>query len=416
MTNTINDYIDLLHKYGINQTAEKITQNIEDFIQTAIRSSASDMNHYEYLKTIKNFAHKQNSELSLMNLATLQKLTIELDTALEFHGKQLSLSVFCGLFPTLDFNAESRKTDNGALLLVNQGTFSLIGIVLQIISFDEQFYKLIPPDLRKFYKPALERRKILNRMDLAVKMCEAIFSYLKTGNSVLLNYLYQENENTNAFLNEPYIHATLLFIVAHEYAHAYLGHIDKPRTILVPTSVGDLEVYAKNIVEEYEADDMAAFNLLSGYAQLNETRFQIYNKDVRKLSVDKITFGLVHDRMFSVSILAGPILFFLIDMLITTVADNFFGGRKQEQTHPPSISRLNNIMVAYKRTVDQLYYTYSEKEVAEKEAGNFGPTRWLINWFKEIEENIVNLKRKGFYFNIRKSEIRDLLFYNKNIY
>ncbi len=151
-----------------------------------------------------------------------------------------ALQTYTGLFPTGSINAQARATANGALILVYEGIAGFlqqfIGILLRQADYQDRA-------LKRDFKPRRHERMDL---DIAINAYSNLITHFLLGGHLPPSRF----EFTGGVLGGLYhilLEECLLFVLAHEHAHALLGHLGDARAMQARnTPVGEVEFIAKN--------------------------------------------------------------------------------------------------------------------------------------------------------------------------
>jgi hypothetical protein len=222
-------------------------------------------------------------------------------------------NIFPGIFPTGSFNAQALSYEEGIIILVNLGLPEFLKVFSDVfLQYDELQCNL--------FSRKMESQ--LNRSDCISLLTDAFVNYVNLSldsrkyNSVLLvgGMLGQ----FSSFLNAE----CTMFVLAHEYAHAILGHLDPGKRMAARhTPYGEIEFMSKSQQEEIQADVTAMFI----QAACNS---------------DDDTYFKMAMPMFIMSYC----LFFSIDRILTDIYERVMEARGRAlivTDHPPSDVRYN---------------------------------------------------------------------------
>jgi hypothetical protein len=247
--------------------------------------------------------------------------------------------VFCGLFPTGSLNAQAVPVKGGALVLVHTGLMRLLYGVAKINVASAWFNDTHP---------------LIDKRQTAVALGELLNAYVFGGNPTLARELppLQAERRTIA---EELAQTCEHFILAHEYAHALRGHLDREcRFVTLKTPIGDLDVLAKRRQQEFEADQFALKLLAPALVPAPDASPR------------------AQARLF-----AGVLLVFYVDGLITLIAQRSGRNPSIVSDHPPSEERA-------RRVVEQLT-KLQNSPIA------FDLIEELAMWFVRHEEMVFQL-------------------------
>ena len=158
----------------------------------------------------------------------------------------VEIDTLSGIFPTGSLNAQARQCKSGVLILINRGLLTLLQqfppILLQYSAVQDQLLKIAPPERCG--------REITVR-----SLSEVFTKYVEHGTDPSLTNKYGLVGGHLGGLQTLLTTECVRFVLAHEHAHAALGHLGKTqamRTALSP--VGDLSLIKKSWEEEAAAD------------------------------------------------------------------------------------------------------------------------------------------------------------------
>ncbi len=215
--------------------------------------------------------------------------------------------VFCAEFPTGDFNACAMYSPNGYLCLINKGLRNLVFRMSMAV----WTYYLWREEIDGKEKPSFE--------DMMKYVLEICYKYL-TGQT---GPAETDIKHSKGALERgaEIARSIRLFVVAHEVAHAELGHLDSGIRQAVASPVGEIDILQKSRQQEFEADALAQ-EILTNIAEKTQQ-----NSD---------------GSGGSLLVVCGGVCFLSIEMIISKCREILF---KQElphpTTHPSSKDRIN---------------------------------------------------------------------------
>jgi hypothetical protein len=249
------------------------------------------------------------------------------------------VDVFAGEFPTGSINAQAVKVDSGFLLLINSG---LLIMVQQVVEYLIQG----DPDNAK------DREVNATAIDGVVAVLEA---YLRFGDPFFGPK--PMSGGGMMILRHVLVHATQVFVVAHEYGHVIGGHLDGQlmRLEQLTTRVGTINVIKKDWIQEFEADVIAHKILLGveDYASLDLSILSQADDLIKQANyLDKSSGSVLFRALELKARLAAPFIFFTIDAILSDVqkAVRIVKGVVQpyDDTHPPARERMDKLIAGYK--------------------------------------------------------------------
>ncbi len=177
---------------------------------------------------------------------------------------QLEIATLTGIFPTGSINAQARRCSGGALILINEGLIAFIqqfiGILLQYSAVQDRLLSVVPPDR-------------FGRAKTVRSLAEIFTDYVKRGANPSLSRKYCPVGGYLGRLHTILNAECSYFVLAHEHAHAALGHLGKERQMRVATTpVGDIHLIEKSWQEEAAAD-VAALQLQLVLSKSQEEMF-----------------------------------------------------------------------------------------------------------------------------------------------
>ena len=340
-----NDYLLLLRRYGLKPYSEE--SSFADKYKIINKLSKQNKNihlkkHFQtIIDAIKEIEKATGSDIiDAINRYGLYDGTNELyesvinviNTAKDQH-KKLIKKIYINEFPTGDFNAYAKPTDNGILCLLHTGMLKLLYNVSisasYMISSNEAGYTYID----KIKRPLDKSREY-------IALCMVIYTivdYILSGN---INAKHISGSNLDPW---GVIVATSLsysmknFVVAHEIGHAILGHFNKASTKSIITAEGGLKVIKQSFKEEYDSDLWAQSIL--------------WKSDLKNRTVFGISGGGL--AFFTIYLMAIHIY-----KILQTSKLGYLKSELSDNTHPPAMERINRL----NSFLDSKYKTINDRE------------------------------------------------------
>jgi hypothetical protein len=158
--------------------------------------------------------------------------------------------IYFGEYPTDFFNAQSRRTENGYLCLLNRGMRRFLYSTAMAA-----FYSIVDDDIPdpEASEPRGRSIRDVTRFGYAAMNC---WRFIR-GFSERTQFEGQHHTHTTMIWGAGSFGAIRDFVVAHEVAHIALGHLDNSPIHMINTPLGELEVINNNHSQEYEADQLA---------------------------------------------------------------------------------------------------------------------------------------------------------------
>jgi hypothetical protein len=282
----------------------------------------------DVIKTRLNEARSVDREQSLGNFDWgvtsmfdgVQNLSNRVQSALP--KKDSGIQTYTGLFPTGSINAQARATANGALILLYEGIVGFlqqfIGIFLRQAEYQDRAFK-------RSFKP--DGHECMDS-DAAINAYSSLITRFLLGGPVPPNR-FEFSGGTLGRLYHVLLEECLLFVLAHEHAHAALGHLGDARAMQARTTpVGEVEFIAKNWEYEFAADTYGIFVCLRTHQMETGGR----------ATQEQVELATLVDQAANI--------FFCIDRLITDSTKGILEllGRSMPviNDHPPASERMKN--------------------------------------------------------------------------
>ncbi len=226
---------------------------------------------------------------------------------LDIVSEEVLNSIFCGEFPTGEFNASARRVPNGYLCLLNRGLRHFLYRISCAASYGCTDYN----DLRT----ALIDKTNPNWLGMKIYALGTCANYLLNNEA---NFYWEGREQSTdcLMLGSAFSSSMRTFVVAHELAHAQLGHLNENKTNYLLTPVGELEVIQKSYDQEFEADAVAQAILIEMARKENH-----------------------------VGVICGGVCFLYADIIFDQFRNKLAGEFNSiSTTHPPSEQRIDSLL------------------------------------------------------------------------
>lgn len=251
-----------------------------------------------------------------------------LDDVLAVQGIQRTTtdSVYCGEFPTGEFNASARRVKTGHLILLNRGLRQLLYNLSLAASYrikdgNELSSAIVKPRSHEW-------------VEIAVYVIGVILNYFK-GNPF---FDWKGcSHSQHALLAASGLSSSMrLFVIAHEVAHAELGHLDHNHTYNARTPLGDVEFISNSYEQEFEADRFA-----------QQVSLEIARSDR------------------NIGPVCGGVAFIMLDGIIELAKGRFFNRQLEPSTtHPLAEHRLTAIMEYVREYGAAVEYEWCQQTIA----------------------------------------------------
>jgi len=234
--------------------------------------------------------------------------------------------VYCGEFPTNEFNASARAVRTGHLILLNRGLRQLLynlslAVCYHIKDRNELTSAIAIPRSREWG-------------EIAIYVIGIILNYFK--GQLSFNWNGCKHTQDCLIASSGLSGAMRSFVVAHEVAHAEMGHLDDNRTFHIKTPLGDIEIISKSYDQEFEADLLA----------------------------QQVSIEIARNER-AVGIVCGGVAFIMIDGIIELARARFFNQYiEQSSTHPLAEYRLTALMEYIKANCSALEYQWCQQALA----------------------------------------------------
>nr|VFK01327.1 MAG: hypothetical protein BECKLFY1418A_GA0070994_11429 [Candidatus Kentron sp. LFY] len=243
----------------------------------------------------------------------LRQYSEEIKDAAKEYGFQFPYEVLPGVYPTTSINAQAVAMGGGALVLLNTGLMGFIYQMVKIYMFTRDFKS----DDHVYGTEFSEEQGIESS-------AEVIVAYLFGGNSSLATR-YPARGDFRGVAIQQLFYSAERFVLAHEYGHVLVGHLNPKNTVSRSLAAGDtMNFFKKSWEQEFEAD---AFALLLTFPP---SMRQINTKDELELLDLR---------------LAAPYIFFSLAILLDTVSQQLLSLPHTDfaDDHPPSGERLRRL-------------------------------------------------------------------------
>lgn len=253
----------------------------------------------------------------------LKTLLKQVQTSAAELNWNLSFPVFAGEFPTGSFNAQAYRSESGAFLLMNTGLMMFIYQCAKLFSLSSRF---IVRDFDDVSRDS-EVGHLMTPDETVEALADIVLAYIFRGHSTFA-YRYPAQGGFRGIVTANIVESTEFFVLAHEYGHAFSGHLTTPKTVRRMTSQAgvELDFVEKSWTQEIEADICALLLLLPP---------------------SKRTISKPEELFLLMLRLTGPFFFFSIDELINAVVKELQGISREAfvvTDHPPSSERFKVLL------------------------------------------------------------------------
>ncbi|MFC1898374.1 hypothetical protein ACFLYJ_02260 [Candidatus Cloacimonadota bacterium] len=312
-----NDYQLLLNDFGLKQVEsesdviaidQKLSSKAKEKLKKTIEHFYAQ-NNLNLEKSIDEMYNEYKSSVSDHGYYTGSEVKLVLDACKEL-GYKFDKNIFFGDFPTGDFNANVRPTQNGYLCLINNGLKRLLYNLpyawfsaFNQKTLSKSFLTPQNKDKNKLYKAFAKTIWSINEYHISNKHTNA--------------FDFDSEYDTMCFINVNNLNLALKsFVVAHEVGHVISGHLDKSTLHAITYGNRSFHTLKRSHEQEYEADMIA----------------QVILREIEK----KNGFG-------SSNFLVAGSIFMLCDLMTKKVRLKLLGIEDKisfSDTHPPSHDRL----------------------------------------------------------------------------
>lgn len=298
-----SDYREFLALYGLKP--HTVEAALRDFLSDAVRRGDQERERQLRVALAKrDLAEEQHpAQIWLDWMSTWAEAAINRSP----RALRLPKGVFVGEFPHGSVNALTTPAPHGYLVLVDSGLLIAIRQILQGLALAGS---LSDKDIRS---PQI--------VDILAASVRAYHEYRDPMYGPL-----PVNKGLVGALADGLANECLRFIVGHEYAHVYLGHLDTAAVEPVATPAGEVSAYPKGWAEEFAADTEAY--------ELMIENMPTFAKDAKIPSGGPEFARYVEHQ----SALAAPLVMFEIAEMLSGPS-----SRSARSSHPPCLDRQRNL-------------------------------------------------------------------------
>ena len=194
------------------------------------------------------------------DLMSLFQTNIEND--LREYGAKVARPVALSPLPFADFNAHALPNDELYIVAMNYGLIDIVRLASKLV-FTMCLAEGGPVEGYKKIKSTIPwlilciSELVRNMDDLAFASFREITASLGDSGSIENIKKDITTENKMDFVSEWFSYSILYFVLAHEYGHIALGHLDGGKTRKVVQSAFEEEIVDKDLQMEFDADEFA---------------------------------------------------------------------------------------------------------------------------------------------------------------
>jgi len=246
--------------------------------------------------------------------------------------------IFAGDFPTGDFNAHAVRVPDGTgyVFLLNVGLMSLIYDTAKLL-LSQSRWATFDQGGNPIQGTETGRSEISYK-EAGQSLRDMIYNYVKLKEWTPPQERFVIKDETRNLILGMLALAADKFVLAHEFGHAILGHLDRSQccSISVPDVGITLSVVSKSYEDEFTADLVAGALILESLPKEISNRHEAFTAEVS---------------------VAGPFLFFEIARLIEKVAEAKY------VTHPPTGQRYQVLKTAFRKPLPEQAFSFTKSVV-----------------------------------------------------
>lgn len=236
--------------------------------------------------------------------------------------QKLEHRIYVGEFPTGDFNAQAVRepAGDGYVFLINKGLMMLVNTVVKIVLSQATWASR--DDAGCLDASTVTDSPALTNQEAATYLADTIKQYLSYGRwRPTSGHARIVLSGGIGMMQAMLTHYTELFVLAHEFGHALLGHLEgnSRQMLALPGGGQAIEVISKSVQDEFAADYTAGFILLTIAGRESSDRLGHLQKEMA---------------------LAAPFLFFEIGRLLEEASQTSSTTHPRCQHRSEQISRL----------------------------------------------------------------------------
>jgi hypothetical protein len=234
---------------------------------------------------------------------TLDAVAADVDEGIAHARLRVPVETYTCTLPTGTFNAQARAVGGGVLIIVNTGLVTLLFGAAQILAHAVNVGGRV--DLG---------RALYTDTQLSDAFADLLVAHVVRGDARESNWFTPQG-GWRKLLADALWHPALVFGVAHEFGHVIAEHHHGPVTQRPESVFSDLDVVARSIEQEREADQIAGHIVSSRE-------------------------GVDTDPSAASMVAAGPAIFFALAQSTDLVAEPLVGRRRSpHEDHPPPMER-----------------------------------------------------------------------------
>jgi hypothetical protein len=222
----------------------------------------------------------------------MQGLSEGITKRISDHGFPNHIKTFTGVFPTNSFNAQAVRFEDGALILIDTGCFTLLEAMTMLWAWDAD-----------------------HEASIALA-CRIAADYV-SDYALPKEYEYDHqslHDGTRLMAYSMLLTKAEELVLAHEHAHGALGHLWKAPLKRFSSPAGEVDLITKSMEEEIEADRLGLHLMFPAHDRTDKL-------EVRQIS-------------------AAPYIVFGTAWLLENTLEAIHPKHPRVDTHPPALQRL----------------------------------------------------------------------------
>ncbi|GAF91687.1 unnamed protein product, partial [marine sediment metagenome] len=270
----------------------------------------------------------------------INRIVAEIENSLQEPGRsKFKGKVFAGVFPTGRFNAHAKKVpdESGYVFLLNVGLMQLIYDTAKILFSQARWAKFDSEG--KPVSGSETGTPEINYDEAGGLLKDIIHRYLKFKKWTVPEYKLVIQDGPRNMILAKAVMAVEKFVLAHEFGHAILGHLDRNvhHLLEVPEIGRTVSVVNKDQKDEFAADLVGGILILQGLPKR-------IDDPQKALSVQVAV--------------AGSFLFFELAHLVEKAAK-----KVKYTTHPPAQQRAQMLEQLFKKHLPEQAFSLSKSLV-----------------------------------------------------
>lgn len=303
----------------------------------------------------------------------------------------LPIPVFCGWIPKIDFNANVRKTKNGALILVYHEIFALVYNCMKIFFLSNEIVAHTSYDCTKDRPQRVA--SLLSTKDAVETISDLILVFLKYREALPAPYPAQGGAIADVCVSHSI--STVRFVIAHEFGHILGNHLlnydDKfanssgPRSLLA--CIRSPNFKAENLIFQGHLSDLPHETITRWNI---ETEADQFGFDLSLAPFTQIDNPKIREREF-IKRLNGSFIFFSIDELLEQVCRDIYDIPADIVLltgHPPPKLRIQTI----RGWIEQIVGSDTADIVTDW--FETGEMSLILEWFKNITPEVCKMTKE----------------------